>query len=388
MEYDYIIKNGLVADFEKGTFCEKDIYIAGSRIKQGDRRGKAAKIIDAGGKYVLPGLIDMHAHYFYGGNSLGANADIVCPSQGITTGIDAGSAGTMNFDVFYRDGIRSAVTEIKAYISLSPEGVKAGFAHGENCDPEDMELNYTDILKMFKRYPEVLKGLKLRISKETTQGLGLEPLKKAVDIARRIEKEGHRCLLAVHCANLPEDAPIEGILDILRPGDSYTHLYQNLGELIFDDNRKIKSEIIRGRKKGILFESGNGSIHWSIPNLTDAFNQGFYPDVLSSDVVVKMMWEKPSFGLLHSMNLALLCGMDEMSIFKAVTYSPAKAIGMEDEIGTLEVDSRADIAVFDVVPSKQLFFDRFGNEKEGKKVFLPLMTMKSGMPVFRQSFFY
>ena len=289
-----------------------------------------------------------------------------------------GSAGTMNFDVFYRDGIRSSATEIKAYISLSPEGVKAGFVHGENCDPEDMELNYPEILAMFRKYPDVLKGLKLRIARETTEGFGLEPLKKAVDIAERIKKEGYGCILAVHCANLPEDAPVEGILDILRPGDSYTHLYQNLGELIFDDNRKIKEAVIKGREKGILFESGNGSIHWTIPNLTDAFEQGFYPDILSSDAVVKMMWEKPSFGLLHTMNTALLCGMDEMSVFEAVTIGPAKAIDMESEIGTLAAGSRADIAIFDIIPSKQVFFDRFGNEKESEKVFVPLATIKSG----------
>ncbi len=388
MEYDYIIKNGIVADFENRTFREKDIYVAGDRIAEGSSGDSGKKVIDAKGKYVLPGLIDLHAHYFFGGNNLGINADIICPAQGVTTGVDAGSAGTMNFDVFYRDGIRSSATEIKAYISLSPEGVKAGFVHGENCDPEDMELNYPEILAMFRKYPDVLKGLKLRIARETTEGFGLEPLKKAVDIAERIKKEGYGCILAVHCANLPEDAPVEGILDILRPGDSYTHLYQNLGELIFDDNRKIKEAVIKGREKGILFESGNGSIHWTIPNLTDAFEQGFYPDILSSDAVVKMMWEKPSFGLLHTMNTALLCGMDEMSVFEAVTIGPAKAIDMESEIGTLAAGSRADIAIFDIIPSKQVFFDRFGNEKESEKVFVPLATIKSGMPVFRQTFFY
>lgn len=388
MEFDYIIKNGIVADFENNTFCNKDIYILKGRIVEGIEGANAKNIVDARGKYVLPGLIDLHAHYFYGGNNLGASADIVCPSQGVTTGVDAGSAGTMNFDVFYRDGIVNMATEVKAYISVSPEGVKAGFTNGEGCNPADVEINYNEILKMFKKYPDVIKGLKLRIAKETTEGYGLEPLKKTIEIANRIEAEGYRCIVAVHCGNLPEDAPVEGILKLLRAGDSYTHLYQNLGEKIFDEDRKIKKALIKARQRGVLFETGNGSIHWTLQNLADAFAQGFEPDIISSDVVIKMMWEKPSFGLMHCMNLALLCGMDEFSIFKAVTYSPAAAIEMQNEIGTLDVGTRADIAIVDLIPSRQRFYDRFGGEKTSEKVFVPLMTLREGQPVFRQTFFY
>ena len=88
------------------------------------------------------------------------------------------------------------------------------------------------------------------------------------------------------------------------------------------------------------------------------------------------------------MNTALLCGMDELSIFRAVTYSPAKAIEMLDEIGTLDVGTRADIAIVDIMPSRQRFYDRFGGEKISEKVFVLLMTLREGQPVFRQTFFY
>ena len=113
-----------------------------------------------------------------------------------------------------------------------PEGVKAGYKHGECCDPDDMD--YDEILEFFKAYPDTIKGLKLRISKETTEGYGLKPLEKAVEIAEKIRGEGFQCILAVHCGNLPKDAPISEILNLLKPGDSYTHLYQNLGETIYD----------------------------------------------------------------------------------------------------------------------------------------------------------
>ena len=120
MVYDYIIRNGIVIDFQRNQFYKKDLYLVKGRIVEGDPSADGAEIIDAEGKYVLPGLIDMHAHYFYGGNNLGINADILCPSQGITTSIDAGSTGTMNFDAFYRNGMLDSMTEIKAYINLIP----------------------------------------------------------------------------------------------------------------------------------------------------------------------------------------------------------------------------------------------------------------------------
>ena len=84
----------------------------------------------------------------------------------------------------------------------------------------------------------------------------------------------------------------------------------------------------------------------------------------------------------------MLCGMDKGEIFKAVTYNPAKALGMEAEIGTLEPGSRADIAILDMVPSDQIFFDRFGNQKRSKEVLVPMMTLRKGKAVFRQSFFF
>ncbi len=379
------IVNGKVFDAKEKQVREKTIYCDKGRIAEDYDLEEAEEIIDAAGKYVVPGLIDLHAHYYYGGCNLGINADIVCPGQGITTSVDAGSAGIMNFDSFYRSDITRAMTELKAYINVSPEGVKAAYKHGETCDPDDM--SYQEILGFFKKYPDVIKGLKLRISKETTEGYGLAPLEKAIEIADKIQDQGYPCIVAVHVANIPEDAPIEGVLKLLRKGDSYTHLYQNLGETIFDDHRKVKKCLYEARERGVLFETGNGNIHWSIDNLTDAYEEGFYPDIISSDLVQSSIWKRPSYGLINAMNTSLMCGMDQLDILRAVTYHPAAAIGMEQEIGTLEAGSRADIAILDVVDVKQTFFDRFGGQKESQQVFVPLMTIREGKPVFRQSFF-
>lgn len=379
------IINGNVFNAKEKSIDVKAVYYYKGRIIEDCILGDAEEVIDAAGKYVLPGLIDLHAHYYYGGCNLGINADIVCPGQGVTTSVDAGSAGIMNFDSFYRSDITRAMTEIKAYINVSPEGVKAAYKHGETCDPDDM--SYEAILGFFKKYPDVIKGLKLRISKETTAGYGLAPLEKTIEIANKVKDEGYPCIVAVHVANIPEDAPIEGVLRLLRKGDSYTHLYQNLGETIFDDDRHVKKCLYEARERGVLFETGNGNIHWSIDNLTDAYKEGFYPDILSSDLVQSSIWKRPSYGLNNAMNTSLMCGMDELDILQAVTYHPASAIGMEQEIGTLEAGSRADIAIMDVMKARQTFFDRFGGQKESDRVFVPLMTIREGKPVFRQSFF-
>jgi dihydroorotase len=373
-------------NFEEEKFYEGSVYVKDGHIVDAYDESEAAEVIDASGKYVMPGMIDTHSHYYYGGSNCGISADSFCLPCGITTGVDAGTTGIMAFKAFHDSCIVPSITELLAYVNISPEGLKAWYKHGENHDPDDM--NPDDFRKLFRKYPNTLKGLKVRVSKETSEGYGLEPLKKAVELADMLEKEGHKCLIAVHCANLPNDAPIDQILDVLRPGDSYTHLFQNLGETIFNKDRTVNQSLQDARKRGIYFETGNGGIHWTIPNLRDAYQDGFYPDIISSDAVVQTIWMKPSLGLLHAMNTSLLCGMKELQIMKATTYTPAKLLDMLHEIGTLNVGTRADVTVMDIVDSEQIFFDRFGNSQKGSRVFVPLMTLREGKIAFRQMYFY
>lgn len=386
MYYDYVIKNGNLVDFEKNEIFISDVFIKNGKIVE-PYYGEdihASKEVDATGKFVVPGLIDEHAHWDYSSEYIGANADMLCPSACVTTTCDAGSTGCNNFERFYREDIMSYTTNVKAYLHVSDFGVKANCKHEEEQDPYD--INEEKMIVLFKKYPNTLRGIKVRYSTHTMGAYGFEPVRKAVKIADKINEMGLHCHVAVHMAELPVNTDFEEFFDILRPGDIYTHLYQNLGPTIVC-NGKVRECFKKAREKGILFSTGNGSMHWCFDNYEKCFSEGFYPDIISSDIVKYNKFLVPSFNLIYHLNAAMAMGMDPIHVLKAVTYNPAKALGILDEVGTLNIGSKADVAILDLAKTKTKLSDRFGREIETEKIFIPLMTINNGETVFRQVFF-
>ena len=386
MKYDYIIKNGTMVDFDRMETFQGDLYIKEGRlvVPETGEETSYEGIVDATGKYVVPGLVDEHAHWNYGIGHLGVNADMVCPNAGVTTAVDAGSCGVENFDSFYLNDIYRYTTEVLAYCHISDYGVVATSCREEDQNPAG--INEVAIRKLFEKHPDTLRGLKVRLSHRTLQ-YGMEPLKKAIELAEKIQIDGHHCHVAVHVAELPADFRLEEVLDILRPGDVYTHLYQNLGTTIFDKSGNVKQSFWKAREKGILFSSGNGGKHWSISNLKQAYQDGFYPDIISSDIVDYNVYTRPGFHLLYAMATSLMAGMPPLQVLKSVTENPAKALGIYGDVGSLAPGSRADVAIFELQKRKVRFIDRFEGEETAEELFVPLMTFRNGKVVFRQIFF-
>jgi dihydroorotase len=248
-------------------------------------------------------------------------------------------------------------------------------------------IDEAQILKALRKYPVVLRGLKIRMDSATLGDAGLAHLKRAVEIAQHANDLGAFCILDVHCANLPDTVDICDIAEELRPGDIFTHVFQNRKQTIFDANGKVRSGIKEARKRGVIFDCCAGRIHWSFANYRKALADGFLPDIISSDIIRESMYLKPGFSVIHAMCAMLAVGMAETEILKAVTYTPAKVLDILDGAGTLFPGHPADIAVVAIAPLKGQFFDRFGGSLETEKLFLPLMTMKGGEVVFRQIFF-
>lgn len=385
MKYDYIIKNGTLFDFEnRKTYCG-DVYVKDGRIADAscDSDISYAKIIDAKGKYVLPGLIDEHAHWAWGIGSLSLNADQICPNSGVTTTVDAGSTGIENFESFYQMDIIRYKTDVRAYLHIATNGVLATSAHEEDQDPD--AIDESKIFNLFKKYPECLRGLKVRLSQATMQ-YGLEPLERAICLANKLNAAGYRCVVAVHVANISADFPFEEMLNLMRPGDIYTHLYQNLGPTIFDSDGKIHECFKKARERGVIFSSGNGSLHWTLDNLKKGCDNAFFPDIISSDICSFNVYLRPGFNLLYTMHAWLLSGMDVIDVMKAVTLTPAKCLGLE-EVGELKPGYKADITILDRMEKETVFVDRFGGKAVSKQIFVPVMTIKGGEVVHRQFYF-
>ncbi|MCI2056248.1 MAG: amidohydrolase family protein [Oscillibacter sp.] len=386
MRFDTVISSGQVFDSTNGRFEKRDVFIQNGIVQPAPTgEYEYAVKIDASGKYVVPGLIDEHAHLNLYGTIIGANADTMCIPNGVTTACDGGSCGASNFVQFYNSNIVRYEPDVLSYLNVSTFGNKSLCKHEEDHDPADFREDL--IQNLFHRYPDTLRGLKVRMCKATLGDYGMAPLRRAMEISETLKKEGFRCPVAIHYDDLPENVSVQELFDCMRPGDVVAHVYQTKGETIFDEHGQIKPAVQRARERGVWMDDCHGRVHWSFPNLKRAFAQEFYPDIVSSDLVRVSEYIRPGFSLPFAMSVLSAAGAPTEKILQAVTYTPAKALGILDRAGTLETGRPADVAILDLKETDQVFTDHYGNTCKGNLLFIPLLTMKSGRVAFRQIFF-
>ena len=157
---------------------------------------------------------------------------------------------------------------------------------------------------------------------------------------------------------------------------------------VLDENGKIKNCVWEAKKRGVYMDDCHGRVHWSYPNLQNAFSQGFYPDIISSDLVRVSEYTRPGFSLLYAMSVNSAAGMPVEKILQSVTYTPAKVLGIESKAGEIREGAPADVAILDIRDVKdKTFTDNYGNSVSGNKLFVPLMTVRAGRTAYRQIFF-
>ena len=389
MQYDHIIQNGTVYDSIKNEFHKKDVYIKDGLIAAPPSPGDKVTsdfTVDASSSFVTPGFVDIHAHLAFRGSNIGAHPDLLCIPSGVTTAVDGGTTGWTNFEAFYMNTMIPAIPNIKAFLNVCSYGIKHQCNHLEDIDPD--EFNYKRILALFKKYPNSLRGLKLRISSKTLNGYGLLPLKRTEEIAADIRSEGYFCNVVVHLGDLPDNMEPGRITDLLSKGDILCHCYQPEQPTIFDTKGKLRPGIKDARERGILFDSCHGRLCWSFANIRRGLENDFLPDVVSSDVTPFSMNIRPAFSLLYCINMYLAFhNIDVANLLRSVTYAPSAAVGITSEAGSLTVGRPADIAILELRESRQVYRDWFGDIQTADRMFVPLMTFRGGEPMFRQIFF-
>ena len=384
MAYDLKIINGRIFDARTKQVREGSVCIRNGKFAKEQPGEEASFTVDAGGDYVLPGLIDEHVHINYLNSNIGLNADLVCLPMGVTTAVDPGSTGWTNFDGYYYNNVLRYKTHAYAYLHVSPHGVFALNGSPESSDPKD--YNEQQILNKVKQYPDVIRGLKLRMNEAILRGRGLAPLQRALEIAMHLEeKTGRRYLLEVHFDSLPADVRITDILQMLRPGDILLHVFQMKGETIFDGNGQVKEAVRAAQERGVLMDDSHGRMLWSFDHLKKAVACGFMPDIISSDVVHPCEYMPPACNLLHAMNVDLAAGMQAADILQAVTFNPAKALGLSDRAGVIEEGRNADVCVMKLADCDRTYRDWWGGSCTARKVFVPVMTLVDGEIVYRQT---
>ena len=383
---DMIIRNGQVFDSVNAKFEKKDIGIYQGVFAALDEDTQSNNEVDAEGNYVVPGIIDEHAHLNLYGTIIGANADTVCIPNGITTACDGGTCGASNFEQFYMSNIVRYESTVYSYLNVSTFGNKSLCKHEEDHDPADFREDLIDSL--FEKYPQVLRGLKVRMCKETLGDHGISPLHAGIEMSEHLKAKGYHCPVAIHYDDLPENVTVKELFGTMRKDDVIAHVFQTKAETIFDENGKIKDCVWDAKKRGVYMDDCHGRVHWSYPNLQNAFSQSFYPDIISSDLVRVSEYTRPGFSLLYAMSVNSAAGMPTEKILQSVTYTPAKSLGIEEKAGVIREGAPADVAILDIRDVKdKTFTDNYGNSISGNKLFVPLMTVKGGRTAYRQIFF-
>lgn len=383
---DMIIRNGQVFDSVNAKFEKKDIGIHQGVFVALDEDTQSNNEVDAEGNYVVPGIIDEHAHLNLYGTIIGANADTVCIPNGITTACDGGTCGASNFEQFYMSNIVRYESTVYSYLNVSTFGNKSLCKHEEDHDPADFREDLID--RLFEKYPQVLRGLKVRMCKGTLGDHGMSPLHAGIEMSEHLKAKGYHCPVAIHYDDLPENVTVKELFGTMRKDDVIAHVFQTKAETIFDENGKIKDCVWDAKKRGVYMDDCHGRVHWSYPNLQNAFSQSFYPDIISSDLVRVSEYTRPGFSLLYAMSVNSAAGMPTEKILQSVTYTPAKALGIEEKAGVIREGAPADVAILDIRDVKdKTFTDNYGNSISGNKLFVPLMTVKGGRTAYRQIFF-
>jgi dihydroorotase len=364
MRPDLVIANGRVLDPGAGIDGDLDIAIVRGRIHEvaaGLGKQFPDRTIDAGRAWVMPGLVDIHTHCFWGGTYFGIRPDPVAGNTGVTTWVDAGSSGAWNLAAF-RTIAETSKRRIRAYVNVSAVGLVARTGELDNLD----YINEDDLLAVIDEHRDFIVGIKVRMGHPKH---GILPLERAIATARKA-----RLPVMVHVRNGPPD--IRDILAILRPADILTHCYTGADMAMVAQDLWIP-EAHEARRRGVLFDVAHGGASFGWKSAEAGFAAGFRPDMISSDLH-QLNYFPPNVDLTETMSKMLHLGMEISDIVRAVTSTPAEAIRMEGQVGTLKPGAFADLALFEIADGEFTMTDTHGESRTARRKFKHVLTVANG----------
>jgi dihydroorotase len=375
--FDLVIRGGEVVDPSQALRARRDVGIRWGRIAAIEAsipNDRAAQSMDASGKLVLPGLVDLHAHVYPQASALGLPADELVPYTATTTYVSAGDAGANNFSAFKHYIIAQSRSRIFAFVHISSIGL-AGFPVGE-----ELNLDYMDVeaaARTVAENPDVAIGVKVRISKNVVGGNGLEPLKRALAAAQRA---GGSARVMCHIGDAPGD--LTQLLELLRPGDVLTHTYSGAGNNTVQDG-KVLPAALEAKRRGVIVDVGHGGGSFDYTVAEPAIAQGLVPDTISSDIhaVSGNTPGMPYLPWVMSKFLNLGFSLDE--VVTMATINPARVIGRVEKLGTLQIGAPGDVAILELVEAPVTFVDTRKNTRQGSRWLKPVQTVRAGRPFGR-----
>lgn len=378
---DLLLKGGHVIDPKNSIDAVMDVAIAEGKILKVARNIPATgakKVVDVKGLYVTPGLIDMHVHVFAGNDldSYIANGPTsVYPDgftfrSGVTTVVDAGSSGWRNFRLFKAQTIDRSQTRVLALLNIVGTGM---FGRFEEQDANDMNPVMTANM-IRKLYPGILVGIKAaHYWGDYTQ----------VDRAVEAGKLANVPVMVDFGEHDPPNSIESLFMEHLRPGDIFTHTFSygpKQRETIVDEDGRVKPFVFAAQKRGLIFDVGHGGGAFSWRQAVPAMEQGFKPDVISTDLHTQSM-NGGMKDLTNVMSKFINMGMSVQDAVMRTTSNPARVINRAD-LGTLSPGVEADVAVLNLRKGDFGFLDVRGNKLKGNKKLEAELTIRAGRIVW------
>jgi dihydroorotase len=370
--FDLLLAGGTVLNPATGVNRKLDVAVAGGRImaiEAGIPRANAKRVLDVAGCYVTPGLIDFHVHSYWGVNPYGCDLDALCLATGVTTTMDAGSAGPVNLAGFRKLVHEPSKTRMLGFVALAQHGVL-------NEPGELLNLGFADsdgAAQAVADNRDITIGVKVRLHKKAIGENSRPALRLAIRAA-----QATRTPIMVHVGDTA--IAMAEIAEALRPGDVMTHCYTPQKPSIIDENGKLLAEVRNAKERGVIFDVGHASGHFDFNLVRRAMGDGLAPDIISSDLHGRM--KQPGFGVVGDLPTTLTkflpLGLSLEQIIASCTANPARAIGWQDRIGSLEAGREADIAVLRIVEEPTCLRDSVGGEITHKQRIAARWTVRAG----------
>lgn len=367
-----VVQGGQVFDPTAGRFNRLDILAVDGKVVRMAPRVDApegATVVDASELLVTPGLVDCHVHAFRWGHLISLDVDPVSSQSGVTTFVDAGSAGSLQFMAFRRFVIEHVRSNLYALLNVSALGETVDGLKGVDAwENEDLRFLHLDsAVETVEKNRDLIVGIKVRIH------TGLESLLPMA--AARALADAVALPLVVHTMKAP---PLfSDLLPYLRAGDVVTHMYHPGPGCLVDQNGKIAPEYLEARKRGVLFDTGTARFHTCHPVARAAIAEGFLPDTISTDLCLTN-YQHITIDMPTTLTKFMALGLSPEQVLQRATIEPAKSLPAERGHGRLAEGLAADIGLFVIETGKFAYHDFFGNPLQAARRLVCRGTIKDG----------